>query len=70
MARRLTLCFDRDEVSWNIQEDVTSAPPCQLVVDIDRLDKSDLLRMLESFREWTLATLLLDAADRDQVVVD
>ncbi len=70
MARRLTLCFNGDEVSWSIQEDAIGEPPCQLVVDIDQLNKNDLLRMLDNFRDWTLATLLLDAADHNQVVVD
>lgn len=70
MARRLTLCFDGDDVHWSVDEDAPGAPPCQLVVDIDQLDKVGLLRMLDGFRAWTVATLILDAPDRDQIAVD
>jgi hypothetical protein len=67
MTRYLVLNYMDTEVSWEAVERRTEEPPCTLTIDCGALSKAQVLEALDAFRDWVLASLILDTATGGEI---
>ena len=70
MTRYIVLNYDDEKVSWEAVERRAEEPPCTLTIDCGAMSKAEVLAALDSFRDWALASLVLDTSDGGEIGVD
>jgi hypothetical protein len=63
MTRYLVLNYEEKKLSWEAVEERATEPPCTLTIDCSAMTKAQVLEALDAFRDWALASLILDTSE-------